>query len=40
MFDPVFLSRFFTKIESVYAHWKGNFLNFFKLTLLLFFAHF
>ena len=35
MFDLNFLSCFFTKIGSFCAHWRGNFLNFPKLTLLL-----
>ena len=40
MFDLTFLGRFFTNIGSFCAHWKGNFLNFSKLTLLLVLANF
>ena len=40
MFNFIFLSRFFTKMGCFCAHWTGNFLNFPKLTLLLFLVHF
>ena len=40
MFDLDFLGGFFTKIGSFCAHWKGNFLNFSKLTLLSSLVHF
>ena len=40
LFDPVFLSNFFTKIGTFCTHQKGNFLNFSKLTLLLSLVHF
>ena len=40
MLDLIFLSSFFHEIGEFCAHWKGNFPNFLKLTLLLSFAHF
>ena len=40
IFDLIFLRDFFTKVGSFCVHWKGNFLNFSKLTLLLSLAHF
>ena len=40
IFRLIFLSHFLTKMRSFCAHQKGNFLNFSKLTLLLFMVHF
>ena len=40
IFDLIFLSSFFTKVGSFCVHWKGNFLNFSKLSLLLSLARF
>ena len=40
IFGLIFLSHFLTEMRSFCAHQKGNFLNFLKLTLLLFIVHF
>ena len=40
IFGLIFLSHFLTKMRSFYAHQKGNFLNFSKLTLILSIVHF
>ena len=40
IFGLIFLSHFLTKMGVFCAHQKGNFLNFSKLTLLLFIVHF
>ena len=39
IFELNFLSQFLTKMRSFCAHQKGNFLNFSKLTLLLYLVH-
>ena len=31
-FEPLYLKQFWVKIQSFFAHWTGNFLNFSKLT--------